>query len=100
MKKSLFILGIFLAFIFYTPASSQDVSSFSQFKEAADLAAYKILALSAIEFKPIDSNQYQTFEWEWNEMGITVPAGNPATLTLAAQIHLPDGAVIQRVAAV
>jgi len=100
MKKSLFVLGIFIAFIFYTPASSQEISSFSQFKSASDLAAYKILALSAIEFKPIDSNQFQTFEWEWNDIGITVPSGNPETLTLAAQIHLPDGAVIKRVAAV
>jgi hypothetical protein len=100
MRKTLLILGIFLIFIFYTPASSQEDVSFSQFKKASDAVGYKILAVSPIKFKPISSNQYQTFEWEWNEIGITVPSGNPENLTLVAQFDLPDGAEIKRVAAI
>lgn len=99
MRKALFILGIFLVFIFSTPASSQDEILFSQVKKDSDALGQKILAVSPIKFKPINSDHYQTFEWEWNEIGITVPTGNPENLTLVAQFDLPDGAEIKRVAA-
>lgn len=99
MKKTLLILGIFLFFVFYTPASGQDDVSLSQFKRYADLAGYKILTLSSIMFKPYTSDEYQTFEWSFNDVGLTIPSGNADSLSFLAQIQLPDGAEIKRVAA-
>jgi hypothetical protein len=99
MKKTLLILGIFLVFVFYTPASSEEDVSLAEFKKAADMQGLKILALSSLMFKPFTSVEYQNFEWSFNEIGITVPNGNPASLTLLAQFHLPDGAEMKRVVA-
>jgi hypothetical protein len=100
MRKSLLILGIFLVFIFYTPGTSQDADSISQLKASSDAVGNKILALSSIMFKPFTSDEYQTYEWGFNAVGLTIPSGNPGSLSFLAQIQLPDGAVIKRVAAI
>jgi hypothetical protein len=100
VTRKILILGILLFLIFHTPVSSEDAVTLSQFKKTADLASLNILAVSAINFKPVDSTTYQTFEWEWNQIGITVPNGNPESLSLLAQFDLPDGAEIKKVYAI
>jgi hypothetical protein len=99
MKKTFLILGIFLLFILYTPASSQEDVLLSQFKDWADTQGYKILALSSLMFKPFTSDGYQNYEWSFNEIGVTVPSGNTGSLSLLAQFHLPDGAEMKRIVA-
>jgi hypothetical protein len=100
MRKALIIFGIFIVFILSTPASSQEDATFSNFKTASDMVGYKVLAISAIKLKPVNSDHYQTFEWEWNAIGITVPNGNPESLAMLAQFYLPAGAEIKRVVAI
>ena len=99
MRKTLFILGILLVFIFYTPASSQEDVQLSQFKDWVDAQGLKIICVSSLEFKPVLSEHYQTFEWILDNTGLTVPNGNPDPLVMLAQFHLPDGAEIKRVVA-
>jgi hypothetical protein len=100
MRKTLFVLGILFVFIIYTPATSQETNTLSQLKISSDLVGHKILALSSIMFKPFTSEEYQSYEWSFNSVGLTIPSGNPGSLTFLAQFHLPDGAEIKRVAAI
>jgi hypothetical protein len=99
LKKCLLVLGIFLIFVFFNPVSGQEGTSLSQFEKPFDMVGLKVLALSVLEFKPIKSTEYQTYDWELNQYGLTVPNGNPESLTLLAQFHLPDGVEIKKVAA-
>jgi hypothetical protein len=99
MKKAYVILGIILVLFINHPAKSQNDVSLAQFKKASDMQGLKILALSSIIFKPVTSTEYQTLEWSFNEVGLTIPSGNPQTITFLTQIHLPDGVEMKRIVA-
>jgi hypothetical protein len=99
MKKNCIVLGIVLVLFLMHPLMSQDDNSLAQFNMPSDMQGLKILALSSIKFKPATSTEYQTLEWAFNEVGLTIPSGNPSSATFITQFHLPDGAEIKRIVA-
>jgi hypothetical protein len=99
MKKLCTILGFILVIFIHSPASNPDTDVMDQFKREADLQGYKILAVSCLSVRPLSSEHFELFEWTINDVGLTVPSGNPGNLSLFAQVNLPDGAEIKRMVA-
>jgi len=99
MKKFCSVLGFILVVFIHSPTANPESDPLAQFQREADLQGYKVLVVSCLTVRPLSSEQFEYFEWTINDVGLTVPSGNPGNLSLFAQVNLPDGAEIKRMVA-